>query len=313
MLKLLARRLITTVPALLGVMLVALLLVELMPGDPAAIMAGEDATPEAIAAVRADLNLDDSLFERFGSYVWGVLHGDLGRSPGSGTPVWDRICEALPITLSIGLVAMVFAVLIAIPAGTLAALRRGGLADRAVTAVAAVIQAVPPFVVGLALIIFFALQRAWLPTGGYAPLGEGVGTWLRHLLLPGLALALLAAAELARQTRGSMVDTFEQDYIRAIRAKGLRERWVIGKHAAKNAATPVVTVLGLQVGHILGSAVVVELIFGMNGFGSLAMNAVLTRDVVLIQGVVLISGIGVLLANVVVDIAYGYFNPKVRT
>ena len=313
MLRLLARRLITTIPALLGVMLVALLLVELMPGDPAAIMAGEDATPEAVAAVRADLNLDASLFERFASYVQGVLHGDLGRSPGSGTPVWDRISAALPVTLSIGLVAMVLAVLIAIPAGTLAALRRGGLVDRAVTAVAAVIQAVPPFVVGLALIIFFAVQRGWLPTGGYAPLGEGVGTWLRHLLLPGLALALLAAAELARQTRGSMVDTFEQDYIRAVRAKGLRERRVIGKHAAKNAATPVVTVLGLQVGHILGSAVVIELIFGMNGFGSLAMNAVLTRDIVLIQGVVLVSGIGVLVANVAVDIAYGYLNPKVRT
>jgi peptide/nickel transport system permease protein len=171
---------------------------------------------------------------------------------------------------------------------------------------------VPAFVVGLALVIVFAVDRAWFPATGYQPLAAGVGEWLRYLFLPGLALALSSAAELARQTRGAMVDTLEQDYIQASRAKGLDERWVLGKHAAKNAATPVVTVLGLQVARILGGAVVVEQIFGMHGFGSLAVNAVLTRDMVLIQGIVLVSAIGVLITNLLVDLSYGYLNPKVR-
>jgi peptide/nickel transport system permease protein len=311
-LKLVSRRALTTVPALLGVMLVALLLLELMPGDPAEIMAGENATPEAVEAIRHDLRLDQPLWERFGRYAWGVVQGDLGRSPGSDIAVWERISTALPVTLSLGGLALSLAVLVAVPAGTWAALRRGRWADRAVAATASVMQAVPPFVIGLALVIAFAVDRSWFPANGFVPFEEDPWEWFRHLVLPASALALSAAAELARQTRGALVDTFEQDYIRAVRAKGLRERWVIGKHAAKNAATPVVTVLGLQVGRILGGAVVVELIFGMHGFGALALNAVVTRDIVLIQGVVLVSAIAVLLANLAVDVLYGYFDPKVR-
>jgi peptide/nickel transport system permease protein len=312
MLRLVAHRAATTIPALLGVMLVALLLLELMPGDPAEIMAGDNATPEAIEVIRQDLRLDDPLWERFSRYVGGVVTGDLGRSPGSDIPVWDRISEALPVTLSLGGVALVLAVVVAIPAGTWAALRRGRLADRGVAAAAAVMQAVPPFVIGLGLVIVLAVERAWFPANGFVPLGEDPWEWFRHLILPATALALSAAAELARQTRGAVVDILEQDYVRAVRAKGMRERWVIGKHVAKNAATPVVTVLGLQVGRILGGAVVVELIFGMHGFGALALNAVVTRDVVLIQGVVLVSAVAVLLANLAVDVAYAYLNPKAR-
>jgi peptide/nickel transport system permease protein len=312
MLRLVARRLATTVPALLGVMLVALLLLELMPGDPAKIMAGDNATPEAVELIRNDLRLDEPVWERFAHYVGGVVRGDLGRSPGSHQPVWDRISAALPVTLSLGAMALVLAVLIAVPAGTWAALRRGRFVDRAVAAAASVFQAVPPFVVGLALVILLAVERSWLPSGGFVPLEEDPWEWFRHLVLPASALSLSAAAEVARQTRGALVDTFEQDYIRALRAKGLRERWVVGKHAAKNAATPVVTVLGLQVGRILGGAVVVELIFGMHGFGTLALNAVMTRDIVLIQGVVLVSAVAVLIANLAVDVAYGYLNPRAR-
>jgi peptide/nickel transport system permease protein len=311
-LRLVARRLATAVPALLGVMLVALLLLELMPGDPAEIMAGDNATPEAVDAIRQDLRLDDPLWERFGRYVGGVVTGDLGESPGTDIAVWDRISEALPVTISLAFVSLLMAVLIAVPTGTWAALRRGRLPDRAVTASAAVLQAVPPFVVGLLLVITFAVSRSWLPATGFIPLEEDPWEWFRHLILPGSALALSAAAELARQTRGALVDTFEQDYIRALRAKGLGERWIVAKHAAKNAATPVVTVLGLQVGRILGGAVVVELIFGMHGFGALALNAVVTRDVILIQGVVLVSAVAVLLANLAVDVSYGYLDPKAR-
>ncbi|HEY8527653.1 MAG TPA: ABC transporter permease [Acidimicrobiales bacterium] len=312
MARVLARRVLTSIPALLGVMLVALLLLELMPGDPAEIMAGENATPEAVQMIRDDLRLDDPLYERFSRYVGGVVTGDLGESPGSGIPVWDRISEALPVTLSLGGMALVLAVVVAIPAGTWAALRRDGLADRAVAAAAAVLQAVPPFVIGLGLVIFLAVERAWLPANGYVAFADDPYEWFRHLILPATALALSAAAELARQTRGAVVDVLEQDYIRAARAKGLRDRLVIGKHVAKNAATPVVTVLGLQVGRILGGAVVVELIFGMHGFGALALNAVVTRDIVLIQGVVLVSAIAVLIANLLVDLVYVYLNPRSR-
>jgi peptide/nickel transport system permease protein len=312
MLKLVARRAITAVPTLLGVILVAMLLLELMPGDPAAIMAGDNATPEAVETIRDDLDLDKPVWERFGSYLWNVVQGDLGRSPGTTTPIWDRISEALPVTLSLALVAMALAVLAGVPAGALAALRKGRWPDRAVTAAASVMQAVPAFVVGLGLVIAFAVNRSWFPASGYQPLAAGLGEWLRYLFLPALALALSSAAELARQTRGALVDTLEQDFIRANRAKGLSERLVVGKHAAKNAATPVVTVAGLQVARILGGAIVVEQIFGMHGFGSLAVNAVLSRDMVLIQGVVLVSAVGVLIANLLVDLSYGYLDPKVR-
>jgi peptide/nickel transport system permease protein len=312
MLRLVARRALTAVPTLLGVILVAMLLLELMPGDPAAIMAGDNATPEAVETIRQDLDLDKPVWERFGSYLWNVAHGDLGRSPGTTTAIWDRISEALPVTLSLALVAMVLAMLVGVPAGALAALKRGRWQDRAVTAAASVMQAVPAFVVGLGLVIAFAVNRSWFPASGYEPLAAGLGEWLRYLILPASALALSSAAELARQTRGALVDTLEQDFIRANRAKGLSERWVVGKHAAKNAATPVVTVAGLQVARILGGAIVVEQIFGMHGFGSLAVNAVLTRDMVLIQGVVLVSAVGVLIANLLVDLSYGYLDPKVR-
>jgi peptide/nickel transport system permease protein len=311
-LKLVAHRVLTAVPTLLGVILVAMLLLELMPGDPAAIMAGDNATPEAVDTIRADLELDEPVWERFGGYVWDVVRGDLGESPGSSVPIWDRISEALPVTLSLALVAMAMAVVIGGTAGAVAALRRGRWADRAVTAAASVMQAVPAFVVGLGLVIALAVERSWFPATGYQPLAAGVGEWLRYLVLPALALALSSAAELARQTRGALVDTLEQDFIRASRAKGLSERWVVGKHAVKNAASPVVTVAGLQVARILGGAVVVEQIFGMHGFGSLAVNAVLTRDMVLIQGIVLVSAVGVLIANLVVDLSYGYLDPKVR-
>jgi peptide/nickel transport system permease protein len=313
LLKLTTSRLLTMIPILLGIILITQLLLTLMPGDPAKIMAGDAATPEAVQQIRTDLHLDEPVWERFGIYVDDLAHGNLGREPGSETPVSDRIAPALPVTLSLAGVAMVFAVVLGLGGGALAALRSGRFADRAVTTTASLVQAVPPFVVGLGLVVFLAVDRAWLPASGYVSFGEDPWQWLQHLILPAVTLSLASAAELARQTRGALIDTLEQDFIRACRAKGLRERRVVGKHAAKNAATPVVTVLGLQVGRILGGAVLVELIFGLPGFGALALTAVQTRDVVLIQAVVLISAVAVLLANLIVDMAYGYLNPKVRT
>jgi len=311
-LRFIGRRLLITIPTLLGVVLITVLLVDLMPGDPAEVLAGENASPEAVTLVRQELDLDKPVWTRFADYVGGAVRGDLGRSPVSNIPVWNRIATALPVTLSLALVALTFSLLVAIPAGLWAGLRRDRFVDRAVTAVASVFQAIPAFVVGLALVIVFAVDRTLLPANGYVPFAESPWQWFTHLILPAAALALSSAAELARQTRGAVIDTMEHDYIRVARAKGLRERLVIGKHLAKNASTPVITVAGLQVGRILGGAVVVELIFGMQGFGSLAVSAVSTRDLPLIQGVVLVSAVLVLLTNLAVDVSYGYLNPKVR-
>ena len=300
------------IPILLGVMLLAMLLLNLMPGDPAVIMAGETATPEAIQKVRSELHLDQPVWERFGRYVWGVVHGDLGRSPGTGIRVWDRISPALPVTLSLGVLTIALVIVVGVSAGTLSALRRGRLVDRIVTVVSSVMQAVPPFVIGLVLVIVLAVDRKWFPANGFVPLTKDPWEWFHHLILPSFTLALLGVAQMARQTRSALIETLDQDFIRATRAKGVREFSVIGKHAAKNAATPVVTVLGLQVGAVLGGAVIVEALFAMPGFGSLALDAVTSRDAVLIQGVVLISAVAVLVANLAVDISYAYFNPRTR-
>jgi peptide/nickel transport system permease protein len=306
------RRLLAVVPRLVGVLLVVVLLTELMPGDPATIMAGDGATPEAVAAIRAQLHLDRPVWERFADYLGSALTGDLGTSPGTATPVAERVGAALPVTLSLMVVTMVIAVVLGVGFGTAAALRRGRFLDRAVTTSTSVLLAVPAFVIGLLLVIWFAVDRPWFPAGGFSPLGAGPGAWFSHLVLPSLALAMVGAAELARQTRGAVVDALGRDFVRAARARGIRERYVIGKHAAKSSATPVVTVTGLQVAGILGGTVVVERIFGMHGLGSLAVDAVLRRDVLLLQGIVLVVAVGVLAVNLLVDLSYGYFDPRAR-
>jgi peptide/nickel transport system permease protein len=208
---------------------------------------------------------------------------------------------------------MIFILLIGVPAGVLAALHRGRLVDRLVTLVSSALMAIPPFVFALVLVIVFALDRSWFPAGGYVPPSDGILEWARHLILPAFTLALASSAELARQIRGALADTMEEDFIRSSHARGLSRRSVVGKHAAKSAAIPVVTVLALQIPRLLGGAVVVELIFALPGFGYLALDAVQARDVPVVQGVVLVSGIVIIFTNLLADLSYGYFNPKVRT
>jgi peptide/nickel transport system permease protein len=311
--KFLAKRTAAAVPTLLLVLFLSFLLIDLVPGDPARIVAGSDATPAQLDVVRARLGLDKPFVERMGTYVVKVAQGDLGKSLQNQQPVTERIASSLPVTMSLGLVAMLFALIIAVPCGVLAALNRGRWFDHVVALLSSLLIAIPPFVVGLIFVVVFALQRSWLPAAGYVPFGQNPLEWLRSLILPGLALALTPAAELVRQIRGTLVDTMEQDFVRTVRAKGMPRRYVLGKHAAKNAAPPVVTVLGLQVGRILGGAVVVERIFAISGFGTLAFDAVLSRDLPLIQGVVLVSALAVIICNVLVDFSYGYFNPRLRS
>ncbi len=312
MLRLVLRRLVSVVPILFVVTLVAFLLLELVPGDAATLLAGDNASPEVVTAVRVRLGLDKPLPARLIGFESNLLRGDLGRSFNTSQPVAEAIAQTLPVTGSIALIAIVLAVLLGIPAGVVSALRRGRFTDRLVNSVAALGLAVPPFVFAFLIIIPLAVVWHLLPATGYVSITDSPGDWLAHVILPGIALAIPSAATLARQMRGALADTMEQDFIRTGRAVGLSPWALIAKHGMKNSAIPVVTVLGLQAGRILGGAVIVEQVFAIPGFGTLSYNAVLQHDVPVIQGVVLVSAVIVLFVNLLVDISYGYFNPKLR-
>ena len=311
--NLIARRLLSVVPVLFIVAIIVFLLTFLVPGDPAFTIAGESATPQQIAQTRERLGLNDPVLTQFGHWLGGAVQGDLGTSLFSSQNVTDAIALRLPVTLSLTIGALLVAILIGIPAGILAANRRGKATDRILTVGTSVGIAFPNYFLGLLLILLFALKGKLLPATGYVPISDGIGLWLQHLVLPCVTLGLSAAAVTTRQLRSSLSGVLTQDYIRMARAKGMRGRVIIVKHALKNAMVPVVTVLGTQVAFLLGGAVLIEQIFGLPGIGSLAYNAVVTRDVPMIQGTVLIGAVMVLLVNLLVDISYGWLNPKVRS
>ncbi|WP_216693524.1 ABC transporter permease [Dietzia psychralcaliphila] len=315
MLKLVTSRVLASVPLLLLVAFLSFILLEMANRgtDPAARIAGDGASPDQIEAIRQNLNLDSPMIVRYAEWVGNAVTGDLGRSLYSGQAVTDAIMERIWITGSLALWAIVLTIVIGIPLGVWAAVRQGSVVDRAVTTMAALLMSVPPFVLGLLLVITFAITSAWLPATGYVQIAEGgIVEWSRHLILPGLALAAVSAAELARQTRGSIVDTLNKDYVRTARAKGLSNRIVLWKHTMKNAAVSIVTVLGMQMGRIIGGAVTVEFVFAISGLGMLGYTAVVQRDLPMVQGVVIVSALVVLICNLLVDMSYGYLNPKIR-
>lgn len=312
MLRFIAQRLLALIPLLLIVSLMVFSLVLLIPGDPAFLLAGEDATPEEVEAIREEMGLNDPVLLRYLVWLGALLQGDLGTSLFSDQPVLDVILERLPVTLSLALVAIVFSLAISIPAGVIAGTRPGSLVDRIVTVGSSVGLAVPNFWLGLMLVLMLAIWNPWFPATGYTPLSHSVMGWWMHIALPAFTLGLSAAAILTRQLRGAMIDVMQQDYVRTARAKGLPYRKVVAKHALKNAAIPMVTILGLQTNGLLGGTVIVEQIFGMPGIGQLAVASVFTRDLPMIQGVVIMAVFVAVLVNLVVDLSYGYFNPKVR-
>lgn len=315
MLKLVASRVFAAIPLLLLVAFLSFALLELANRgtDPAARIAGDGASADQIAMVRENLNLDSPMVVRYVEWVGNALTGNLGTSLYSGQPVTDALMERIWITGSLALWAIILTIVIGIPLGVWAAVKQGSIVDRAVTTVAALLMSVPPFVLGLVLVITFAISRAWLPATGYVTIAEGgIVEWARHLILPGIALAAVSAAELARQTRGSIVDTLNKDFVRTARAKGLSENSVLWKHTMKNASVSIVTVLGMQMGRILGGAVTVEFVFAISGLGMLGYTAVIQRDLPMVQGVVIISAVVVLVCNLLVDMSYGYLNPKIR-
>ncbi|TQM11917.1 ABC transporter permease [Pseudonocardia kunmingensis] len=312
MLKFFVLRVLSTLPVLVLVTFVVFGLVLLIPGDPAATIAGPDATVAEVAAVRERLGLDRPVLVQYWDWVTGALAGDLGTSLYTSRPVATSIGDGLPVTISLAATALLISLVIAVPTAIVSALRRGTWIDRVATVGSSLGIALPSFWLGLVFVLVFSLALGWLPATGYVPLDEDPAAWLRHILLPALTLGIASAAESARQLRGSIIGVLQQDYVRTARAKGLRERMVIGKHVLKNASVPLVTVLGLQITALLGGAVLVEQVFGVPGLGLVAIGAVTTRDIPVIQGIVLVAVVVAMVCNLLVDLTYGYLNPKVR-
>ena len=312
MTRLVLRRLLALVPLLAIVSIVVFGLVELAPGDPAAAFLGETATAEQIEAVRASLGLDDPWAVRYGRWVAGVATGDFGTSIFSSYSVSDAIATRLPVTLSLIVLSLTISLAVGLPVGIFAGTRPGTLADKLTMAFTAIGVAMPSFWLALLLVLFVALRAGLVPATGYVPLDADPAAWLRHLILPSVTLGVVGAAEIARQARAGIVDVLELDYVRTARAKGLLGWQVIGKHALRNALIPVVTVTGLQVARLFSIAAIIEQIFNLPGLGQLAVSSAFQRDVPMVQGIVLVVTGFVLATNFVVDLSYGWLNPKVR-
>jgi len=312
MLAFIIRRLLSTllVMGLVGVFI--FLLLHLSPGDPAAIIAGDNATPAQIEAIRTSLGLNDPLHAQFGRWALRVLNGDLGISIFSNVPVATLIGQRVWPTISLALTTIVLAVALALAAGVLAAWKAGSLLDRLVMILSVVGFSVPVFVVGYLLIYVFAISLRWLPVQGYTPLAEGLWPWASHLILPSLALGLAYVALIARITRTAMLDVLAEDYMRTARAKGVATGPMLFKHALKSAGVPIVTVVGIGIALLIGGVVITETVFNLPGIGRLVVDAISKRDYPIIQGVILLfSGVYVII-NLLVDLSYTLLDPRIR-
>lgn len=283
-----------------------------LPGDPAVAMAGEEASPELVAAIRQEYGLDRPLPVQYASYVSETLQGNLGRSTQDKLPVGEILADRLPVTLELSFLAMLVAITIGVLAGIVAAVRRGRFADYVATGFGLVGLSIPHFWLGLLGILLFSVNLHWLPASGFVPFTEDPAGNLQRMVLPALVLGTGFAAVLMRQTRSAMLGALSADYVRTARSKGLPESKVVGVHALRNSLTTVVTVLGLQLGALISGAVVTEQIFVIPGFGKLTVDAVLTRNYPVIQAVVLVTVVGYVVVNLLVDIAYAYLNPRIR-
>lgn len=308
----LIRRLLASIPVLGVVAVFVFLLLRLTPGDPAAIIAGDTATPEQLERIRTSLGLNEPLLTQFITWVSKVLHGDLGVSLISNVPVLRMIGQRLEPTISIALTTMVLAILIAVPLGVIAAWKHGTWIDRCVMGLSVLGFSVPVFVVGYVLVQVFAIDLRWLPVQGFRSITKGLGPFLERVLLPTLALSFIYIALIARMTRASMLDVLGEDYVRTARAKGIAERSVLLKHALRNAAVPVITVIGTGFGLLISGVVVTESVFNLPGIGRLTVDAVLARDYPVIQGVILLTSTLYVAINLLIDVAYTFLDPRIR-
>lgn len=312
MISILLRRLVSLIVTLIVVSLLIFTVMNLLPGDPAAIMLGTSATPETLAALRTQMGLDEPLVVRYLAWLAGVLQGDLGQSYTYGVPVAGLIVERLAVTLPLALMAVVMSVAIAVPLGVAAARRHNGLFDYIAGAFSYVSIAVPAFWVGLLLIIAFSTKLGWMPAGGFPGWNAGFWAGLAALLMPAIALALPQAGVLTRVARSAVLDVMGEDFVRTARAKGLSDKAAVWRHALPNALIPVVTMIGLQFTFLIAGAVLVENVFNLPGLGRLALQALSQRDIIVMQDVVLFFSALVIVMNFLVDLAYLVIDPRLR-
>ena len=306
------RRVLVTIPVMAIVALFVFSLLYIAPGDPAAVIAGDQASPADVERIRQSLGLDRPFLIQFGSWIWRILHFDLGTSIFTNLPVSSMIAQRIEPTLSLMVLTLVLTILVAVPLGVIAAWKAGSLIDRVIMAFAVSAFSLPVFVVGYVLAYVFALELEWFPVQGYTPFAEGFWQWLQNLILPTIALGSVYIALIARITRASMLEVLQQDYIRTGRAKGLGQPSILFVHALKNAAVPIVTVIGLGVALLIGGAVVTESVFAIPGLGRLTVDAILRRDYPVIQGIVLMFSFLYTLVNLMVDLTYTVLDPRIR-
>jgi peptide/nickel transport system permease protein len=310
--RLVLRRLLATIPVLVLVTAGVFALIHLTPGDPIDVMMAESVDATVKANLRRELGLDQPIYVQYAAWTWRLLHGDLGRSIRNGEPVIENVSRRIRPSLQLAALAMAISLVVATPLGILSAARRNTSVDRFGTTFALFGICMPNFLLALLLIFFFGVKLRWLPISGYIDPLEEMVPGLRSLVLPALTLGLALAAVVTRTLRSSMLDALSEDYLRTARAKGLSESSIIRGHVLKNALIPVVTVLGLQLGTLIGGAVITEYVFALPGVGRLVVDAVFARDYPLVQGVVLLIAVGFILSNLAVDVLYGWIDPRIR-
>jgi len=312
MLGFVARRLLYLVPVLIAVSLLTFLIASLLPGDLAYTILGDQATPEKVAALRHDMGLDQPLWIRYFGWLGNVLQGDLGRSFRTGQTVLQAVTERLPISLELMVLAQIISLSIGVPLAIICAARSGGPFDRFMTGSAFAMLSVPTFLSAILLIYLFAVELRWLPATGYVPFGEDPAKNLRFMVLPALTLALAEWPGIMRILRSDMIATLQEDYIALAKAKGLTASRILFVHALKPSSLTLVTITGINIGRLIGGAIIVETVFALPGIGRLLVGAITTRDLIILQGVVLLVGAGFVLMNFIVDMLYAMLDPRIR-
>jgi peptide/nickel transport system permease protein len=306
------QRLLLTLIVILGVTFAVFLIIQLVPGDPARVILGVQANEQSIAALRERLGLNRPFLVQYGDWLWSAAHGDFGKSLITGQPVAPQLMQRLPATVQLASAALLIGMLIGFPAGIISALKPGSTIDLVTSVLSQIGVTIPDFWMGILLVILFSLTLGWLPPSGYTPIQEDFGDWLAHLILPAVTAGVISGSIQTRFIRSAMLEVMHENYIRTARAKGLRERIVVVRHALRNAMITIVTVIGLQITSLLSAVVVVEVVFAWPGLGRLAIEAVLDRDYPLLQGAVFTVAVMLALVNLGIDLLYFFLDPRIE-